>query len=144
MKVTFCGHRKCYGDVEYLSTMLDKVIEELILKGANEFLLGNNGQFDRLSAEAIKRAKEKHPHIKSVLVKAYIDENYIKEFYDETEYPPIEKTPLRFAISARNEYLINICDVLISGVKVTFGGAATTREKAMRKKKAIIDLYGEK
>ena len=143
MKVTFCGHRNCYNDTEYLNARLDEVIEKLISIGANEFMLGNNGQFDHLSARAVKRAKGKHPYIRSILVKAYIDENYDRELYDETEYPPIEKTPLRFAISARNEYLVNICDVLVSGVKVTFGGAATTREKAIKKKKVIIELYSE-
>ena len=40
---TFFGHSECYG---LDAAVLRNAIENLIEQGTNEFLVGNNGQFD--------------------------------------------------------------------------------------------------
>ena len=140
MTVTFCGHRQIFGSER--DRIKQKVYEEtelLIKQGASEFLLGGYGAFDCLSADVVQELKSKYPHIKSILVIPYINKRtYNEDLYDGSEYPPIEKTPRKYAILKRNEYMVNKCDVIIAYVEVDFGGAAKTLEYARRKKKKII------
>ena len=139
--VTFCGHRTIdWKDKEPITRKLFEELEKLIKQGATEFLLGGYGSFDRLCAVVIDDLKIKYSDIKSILVIPYLNREYDTSLYDYTEYPPIEKTPLKFAISKRNEYMVNKSDVVISYVKHSWGGAATTLEYAQRKKKQIISI----
>jgi len=55
-------------------------------------------------------------------------------------YPPIENALPRFAISKRNEWMVEQADVVVSGVDHDWGGAATTLQYAQRKKKRIISV----
>lgn len=58
-------------------------------------------------------------------------------------YPPLENTPLRYAISRRNEWMTAEADTVIAYVTHGWGGAAQTLQFAKRKHKRIINL-GEK
>ena len=141
MIVTFCGHREISLDTQKrLTPVLYSEIENLIKSGADTFLLGGYGDFDRLCAEVVKTLKDKYPHIISTLVIPYIDRDYDHDLYDNSEYPPIEKTPKKFAISARNKYMVEKSDVVISYVVLTWGGAYETLSYAKRKKKNIIKM----
>ncbi len=62
------------------------------------------------------------------------------KLYDETIYPELEKVPYRFAISKRNEWMVDNSDLVIAFVSHSWGGAATTYRYAIRKKKQIINL----
>ena len=123
-----------------LFPLLCNEIEKLIKNGAETFLLGGYGNFDYLSAQAVNKLKENYPFITSVLVIPYLNRTYNDKLYDLTEYPPLEKVPPRFAISKRNEYMVQKADAVIAYVKYSFGGASTTLSYAKRKKKEIILL----
>lgn len=139
MTVTFCGHgNETYSDE--IRKRLSDTIEELILQGADEFLLGGYGKFDMIAAYTVRSYKTKYPHIKSVLVVPYINRSFDKELYDYSEYPPLESTPKRFAILKRNEYMVNRSDIVIAYVSHSWGGAAKTFDYALRKKKKMINL----
>lgn len=139
--VTFCGHRELSPEEKSnLRERLYSEIERLIQNGAEEFLLGGYGDFDFLSARVVKELKGKYPHIRSVLVLAYLHQRYNKELYDSTQYPPLETVPKPFAILKRNQYMAEKSDVVISYVNVSFGGAIKTLEYAIRKKKINIML----
>lgn len=141
MKVTFCGHSHLTAsDTEQLEPKLYEKIENLILSGATEFLLGGYGEFDRLCASLVKKLKKKYPHIQSVLVIPYMDRDFDYSIYDCSEYPPIETVPKKFAILKRNEYMVECSDVLISHIRHTFGGAYKTHLFAKRKKIRIINI----
>lgn len=140
MVVTFCGHK----DVQYsdkLATSLKLVLCDLITEGADRFLLGGYGAFDSLAALTVHDLKSEYPHIRCTLVLAYLDREYNEDLYDDTVYPPLEKVPMRYAISRRNEWMVDASDVVVSYVTHTFGGAATTLRYAERKHKRIINLY---
>lgn len=139
MTVTFCGHSEIYYS-EDTEQKLYNIVEVLIKNGANEFLLGGYGNFDRLAAKVVKELKEKHPYINSVFVIPYLDRKYNLELYDGSVYPPLEDVPLRFAISKRNEWMIQNSEVLVAYVKYSWGGAAKTLAYAQKKKKQIINI----
>ena len=139
MIVTFCGH----GDRYYDAVTEEKLylcLEKLISEGAKEFLLGGYGRFDYLAAHTVKHLKKIHPHITSTLVIPYIHRTYDNTIYDGSVYPPMESVPKRYAISKRNEWMIQKCDVLVCYIAHTHGGAYKTYEYCIRKKKMIINL----
>ena len=141
MTVTFCGHRDV-PEPEIIKTWLNQTIEELICEGADRFLLGGYGQFDRLAAAVVREQKERHPAIRSVLVLPYLDRKYDVSLYDESIYPPLETVPVRFAILRRNECMIDMADCVIAFVTHDFGGAYTSLCYVQRKHKRII-LYAK-
>lgn len=139
--VTFCGHSKLSEKEKILlKKELNKKLEKLISNGACTFLLGGYGDFDRICAYVIRELKKQYSHIESVFVTPYINKEYNTELYDGSEYPPIENVPLRYAISKRNEYMVEKADVIIAYVNHSWGGAATTLEYAKRKHKNIQEL----
>ncbi len=139
--VTFCGHGSLsVSEHSFLAEKLYYEIENLIKNGADKFLLGGYGSFDRLCAETVKKLKEIYPHITSILVIPYLNKKYNTDICDYTIYPPIEKTPPKFAISKRNEYMVEQSDFVIAYVTHSFGGAATTLDYARRKKKTILRI----
>lgn len=139
MTVTVCGHSKLILS-DITKKKYKEILIQLIEEGANEFLLGGYGSFDGISATLIHELKKIYPHIRLVLATAYINQEKPSDIYDDIEYPPIENVPLRFAISKRNEWMVDNSDVVISFVMEPIGGAAKTLAYAKRKKKRIIDL----
>jgi uncharacterized phage-like protein YoqJ len=147
MKVTFIGHSEIKTN-EQLKIKLKETLENCIGDGAGIFYCGGYGQFDGLCAATIKELKEKYPIIKSYLVTPYINEftqkklSYIQKLkiYDDFIYPELETVPLKFAISKRNQWMVDQADVVIAYVDHDWGGAWTTLEYAKRKKMTIINL----
>ena len=137
MTITFCGHSKI-NRTESFSKWLDMILPSFIEGGAATFYLGGYGAFDGLAATALRKLKETYPHIKVVLVLAYLNRDIDTSRYDSTTYPPLEKVPPRYAIVKRNEWMVSESDVVISGVTHSWGGAAKTLEFAQRKKKVIF------
>lgn len=139
MTVTFCGHSEIYYSEDIEQKLFD-IVEKLIRDGANEFLLGGYGNFDNLAAKTLKKFKKKYPQINSILVIPYLDRKYDLELYDNSVYPPLEGVPLRFAISKRNEWMIQNSEIVVAYVKYSWGGAAKTLSYAEQKKKHIIKI----
>jgi uncharacterized phage-like protein YoqJ len=144
--ITFCGHK----DISDRQLILNKLIETLepYFKGETPltFYCGGYGAFDSLASEAIDILRKSYPdtYIEKIYVTPYITASCkekldtLKNYYDEIIYPPLENVPLRFAISRRNEWMVDNSDIIIAYVKVSFGGAAKTLEYAKRRKKNII------
>ncbi len=137
--VTFCGHGKLNYDAKTEQRLLC-VIENLIIEGATEFVLGGYGNFDILSAKAVKKLKSKYPAIKSTLVIPYLNCKYNPSLYDDTVYPPLEDIPPRHAIPKRNQWMVQNSQVVVAYVKYNWGGAAKTLLFAEKKKKRIINI----
>lgn len=142
MIVTFCGHREV-NEPEKVRKWLNETIEGLILEGADCFYLGGYGRFDAMAADAVRELKQKYPGIRSVLVLPYLDREYDVSGYDESIYPPLENVPKRYAISKRNDYMVDNTDVVIAYVLYGFGGASKTLRYAERKHKRIVRYPAE-
>jgi len=137
MRVTFCGHKDVH-DWNLVKRWGMSVCRELIMQGADEFFLGGYGGFDLLCASVLQQLKEESPRIRLVLVLPYLQNNMDIDGYDETVYPPLESVPKRFAISKRNEWMVQQSDIVVAYVIHSWGGASKTLEYALRKKKRII------
>ena len=139
---TFTGHAILYDDEKIIKQKLKKEIIDLIEnEEVTTFYSGGKGDFDFLCAKTLKEFKKYYPYIKSYLILSYIPKEkdsykslLYNEMFDESIYPDIEKTPPRFAISKRNEWMINNSDFLIAYVDHSWGGAAKTLEYAQKKK----------
>lgn len=130
----FFGHKVCEKD---LLPELESVIEGLICKdGVLNFYVGNVGQFDHLAATALKRMKRSYP------INIYVVLSYLPN--DSVEYgvlpEGIEMVPPRFAIEYCNNYMMKRCDVVVSYVASTVGGAAKFVRKAGKQSKRVINL----
>ena len=136
----FFGHR------EVIHTIRDKltaITERLITEdNVTEFYVGHQGQFDNMVYSVLKEIKEKHPEIRYTVVLAYMPDEHIKELYGEdTLYPDgMESVPKKFAISKRNDWIIQQSGIAICYVHKITGGAAKFREKAEKKGLRIIDV----
>ncbi len=146
MIITFCGHR----DFEKTKNTENELIGilELFAK-RNEIIecyCGGYGKFDGFAAECVRKAKKDFENIRNFLVIPYISLsfqekiNYLKRYYDEIIYPPLEDIPAKYAVIKRNEWMIDRADLLIAYVKYSWGGAAKSLEYAKRKHIAIIQL----
>lgn len=142
MIVTFCGHREVQ-EPEKVRKWLYETVEGLIQEGADCFYLGGYGQFDSMAAGVVRELKARHPQIRSVLVLPYIDREYDTSGYDESIYPPLENVPRQYAISKRNEYMVDNADVVVAYVIYGFGGASKTLRYAERKHKRIVRYPAE-
>ena len=139
--VTFCGHSSLTEEEKrFIEERLYVEIEKLISNGAEEFLVGNYGQFDMLCARVVGELRKKYPQIKSVLVIPCLNRERDAELYDIVEYAPLETVPKRFCILKRNEYVVKKADIVVAYVKREWGGAAKTLEFAKRKKKVVLEL----
>lgn len=135
--VTFCGHGELTKR-QQVRLWLEEVVQRLIEEGADEFYLGGYGEFDSLAAEVVNRQKRNKEGVISVLILPYLNSKLDTSNYDLTEYPPIEKVPLRYAIVKRNQWMVEKADVVVAYVQYSWGGAAKTLEHARRKQRRII------
>jgi uncharacterized phage-like protein YoqJ len=148
MIITFCGHK----DISDRQPILNKLIETLEpyfkVNTPLTFYCGGYGDFDSLASQAIDILRKKYTEVKAekIFVTPYITPAYqerisdMKKFYDEVVYPPLENVPLKFAISRRNEWMVENSDIVIAYVKYSWGGSAKTLAYAKRKHKQIINI----
>lgn len=117
-------------------------IAELIDMGADTFYVGHNGAFDRMAYNTIRgRIELLNEKLNLNVVLAYIPKPGERPEYEYTVYPEeLEKVPKRFAISKRNEWMIDRSDIVVCHVTKTFTNARKFRDYAIRKGKTIIDI----
>lgn len=132
---TFFGHRDCSGLKEQT---LYSAIEELILKGADTFYVGNQGLFDSAVYGCLKRLQRAYPHIRLCIVLAYLPTGGYGELED-TMYPEIEGHP-KFAIARRNRWMMEHADFCLCYITHTWGGAYTAAKQAKKKGLTVINL----
>lgn len=141
----YFGHSN-YGYSDYfeiIKTTFKRLIED---EGITEFYGGGRGLFDSLCSHVIHELKSVYPHIRNYLILSYIPVSnsnfYLDEKYDGSIYMLEEKVLPRFAISKTNERMVDVSEVVVSGVLHTWGGAYTACKYAKRKKKRIISITG--
>ena len=148
MTVTFIGHSDAILSDKIKKDIRAFLASIVISEESTEFLCGGKGNFDSFAASVCGELKTIYNGVSVTYVTPYItidqqkkiDELLKSDIYDSSIYPPIECTPLRFAISKRNEWMIDSADLVIAHVKYSWGGAAKTLEYAKRKKVPIINI----
>lgn len=147
--VSFFGHREIEKPIE-IEKKLDKLLYELITtKEYVEFLVGRDGEFDRLVSSAIRRAVKDYScgNTWFVLVLPYMraeyrnNEKYFMDYYDEVEICA-ESSDVHFksAIQARNRSMVDRSDLVVCCIQHDSGGAYKTMHYAMERSRSTINL----
>ena len=151
MKITFVGHGSLIISDDIKKGIFEAIKQIISQTEKTLFLCGGYGDFDNICAKTCHDLKNDFSNIEVIFVTPYITEaqqRKIKDLlasklYDDTIYPPIEKTPPRYAIIKRNEWMINEADLIIAYVKFSYGGAYKALNYAQKKGKRIINLANE-
>ncbi len=141
----FAGHANICNQDKIKEKLKKEIINLIENYDVTEFYNGGKGDFDWLCAQCVDKLRKDYPFIKSYLILAYMPKEMDKNesalaLFDSTLYPSIEKTPRRFAIVKRNEWMINNADFLIAYVEYSWVGAAKTLEYAQRKHIQITNI----
>ncbi len=145
MTCTFFGNRDIIGGK--VETRLWELLVDFVKnKNVDNFYVGNQGRFDSLVLEQLKKLKEIYPHINYGIALAYIptDKESCGVVNNDKAFVPdgVENGPMRFAIDRRNRWLIKNSDYVITCVRNSIGGAAKYKEIAERKGKTVINIKG--
>lgn len=147
---TFAGHRMVFG---FSQKQIESALETLLChEDAMNCYVGGMGEFDTLSAAAVRMLKKKYPtkKIRLILVLPYMQKkiNAYKTYYethDDDILIPTELNGIYYkqAITARNEWMVDHADCLIALVWREYGGAYHALQYAKKKGKQIILLKNE-
>jgi len=139
MTVTLFGHK---DTPETIKPVLKSTITSFITDyNADLFYVGNNGSFDKMTADILFRLSAQYPHIRFYIVLAYLNDAKTI-FPDHTIYPEgLETVPKRLAIVKRNLWMIDKADTIITYVSNTATNSFSLMEYAQNHKKPIINLY---
>lgn len=89
MTCFFIGHRETSDSI--FPALVQAVERHVTEYGVTEFIVGHYGNFDRLAARAVLKAKEHHPQVTLFLLLPYhpADQSVpVPEGFDGTFYPP--------------------------------------------------------
>lgn len=139
MTCTFFGHRDAPPEIE---GALRRVLVALIeARQADTFYVGNQGKFDRMVARVLSGLKEEYPHIVYAVVLAYLP-GAKGAAGQNTLYPAgLEDVPPRFAIARRNAWMLQRADCVVTYVGRSVGNAAKLQAMAVKRGKAVINLW---
>lgn len=139
MVCTFFGHRDC---VELDKRRVYEAIEGAINEGAEVFLVGNQGRFDRVAYSCLKQLRKSYPQIRisvvlsrlPVMRDAVLDE-------EDTVFPEfVDNVPPQYAIDRRNRWMVDKADLVICYIQRPWGGAYKFADLAARQGKAVRNL----
>ena len=138
MIVTFFGHRDTPANAE---KPLEKVLIDLIENyNADTFYVGNQGNFDYMVKQTLKRLKTKY-NINYNVILAYKPKNQYLVSGDSAVFPDLlENTDPKYAIVKRNKIMLGWADVVVTYVKRSVGGAYKFKELAQMMHKKVINL----
>ncbi len=147
--VAFFGHRVVENIIE-VEKSLEEYVEKIMLeKNYVEFLVGRNGEFDKLVASVInkKRKQLRDDNNSLTLVLPFLTAEYLnnkenfEKYYGEIEVFESEKTiHFKAIIRKRNEYMIKKSNLVVCYVNKNFGGAYEAIKYAQKCGKEIYKV----
>ena len=143
--VSFFGHRRI-ADWQTAETRLFRQISDLIkTKEYVEFLVGRNGDFDRMAASAVRSAKRELDYGNSELV--YVAEKQpknmaeLESYYDRVEVcSEAANAHFKAAIQTRNKAMVERSDMVICCIEHNSGGAYTAVKYALKHGRKVINV----
>ena len=133
----FIGHRE--SSEEIYPALYAAVEQHIVEYGVTEFIVGHYGGFDRLSASAVKAAKQFYPDVKLILLLPYHPAERpipTPDGFDGTFYPPgMESVPRKVAIVRANRYVVDHVDYFIAYAWHPASNARELLEYAKRREK---------
>ncbi len=137
---TFLGHRDC---PETIKPKLHTVLVDLITNhGVDMFYVGNQGQYDAIVRSVLRELKKEYSQINYAVVLAYMPKKKTEyDDYSDTMLPEgIETVHPRYAISWRNNWMLQQSEYVVTYITHSWGGAAQCAKKAKAQKMTIINL----
>ena len=137
---TFFGHHDC---PEHIRPKLRETIIDLILnENVDMFYVGNHGHFDSMVRSILRELQTAYPQIGYAVVLAYMPgkqvEGYTDNYADSMLPEGIESVPKRFAISWRNNWMLEHSNYVVAYVTHYWGGAAQFVEKAEKRGRKVM------
>ena len=147
-RIALFGHRDLYTFrkiEERLSDILREILQE---KSYTEIYIGRNGEFDSLAASVIRNVQKDMGSESSelILVLPYLMKatESVQSKYDSIMIPEdLEGVHPKAAISRRNRFMVDICDLCIFYVEHEHGGAYSALKYAQKQGKRIINIAYE-
>ena len=137
---TFFGHRDC---PETIKPKLRTVLVDLITNhGVDMFYVGNQGQYDAIVRSVLREIKNEYPQINYAVVLAYMPKKKTEyDDYSNTMLPEgIESVHPRYAISWRNNWMLQQSEYVVTYITQSWGGAARYAQRAWTTGKIVIEL----
>lgn len=144
-RVTLFGHRYIdhFREVE---ENLERVLDELSLQHPYmDFYVGNDGDFDRIATSIIRRLIDRRGRenftINLVLPYPKANMDLLEKQFDSVMIPPtLHSVHPKAAITERNRWMVENCDLLIAHLVHERGGAWTAMRMAEKTKKTIVKI----
>lgn len=140
---SFFGHRFIL-DSDAVKAQLKTLIEKLIKEDkVDTFYLGEQGDFEILSAEVLNELKTIYPFIQRTDVICFADQLNRKPKIQSDNFEYLDELDLckrKLRIIKRNQWVIDNSDILIFYVNSPYGGAYQSYLYAKKKNKQIINL----
>lgn len=147
--VSFFGHREIY-DIQNIEKKLERIIIDLIIENDYvEFLIGRDGEFDRLVSSVIRKCKKniRDDNNAHVLILPYMtaefknNMNSFNEFYDEIEIcEESANAHFKAAHQIRNRYMVKRSNLVVFYVEHFSGGAYKTLKFAEKENANFINI----
>ena len=141
----FFGHREVFDSVGL--NVYEKICDLIENQNITTFIVGDYGDFDRVTAAMVRKAKKKHNNIKLILIRPYFskelntNKDYYAMLYDDIIIPD-ESANVHFknAIRKRNEWMIDNSQYIIFYVRRNYDGAYTALRYAQLKEKSFCNM----
>ena len=140
MTCCFFGHRDTpYQIIDDLRDLLIHLVKE---KQVNRFLVGNNGNFDRMAMSVLSELQSQFPDLQCFVVLSTYLPHKQEQYPLETLYPvELEAAPPRFAIDKRNRWMLSESNIVVGYVSYSIGGASRFFHLALKRGLETYNLF---
>jgi uncharacterized phage-like protein YoqJ len=136
---TFFGYCDCSESVQSkLRTVLVELIEYC---GVNQFYVGQQGTFDAMVLDILQKLASEYPYIRYDVVSEKLPSKYEQLETFPIIFPDeLENVPSQFAISRRNDWMLQQADYVVTYAAHSWDNAAQYGEKAAHLGKIVLNL----
>ena len=151
-KCSFTGHRTiAYSHINKLEALLSRAIDFVYAEGCREFYTGGALGFDTMAAKKLLSFRMTHSDVRLIVVVPCENQaekwkcsdremyEYILSKADEVIF--CSETYTSDCMKKRNEFLADVCDVLIAYSGRASSGSAQTVRMAEARGKTVYNLY---
>ena len=137
---TFFGHRECPDSIKI--QLRDVLINLITNHDVDMFYVGNQGRFDAIVRGVLRELKKEYPQINYAVVLAHMPGKQTEyDDYTDTMLPEgIEAVHPCYAISWRNNWMLQQSDYVVTYITHSWGGAAKFAARAKCQGKCIYSL----
>lgn len=147
-RIALFGHRDFCATREIEDKLYNILRDLMITRFCVEFYIGRNGEFDLFAASVVKRIKKELDNsscfMTLVLPYKVKDIEYFEKYYDDVIiYEGEENLHPKAAITKRNEWMVENCDLLVCFVERNNGGAYKAIQYANNLGIKTINLFSD-